>query len=65
LEGCIVTLDAMGTQTGIAKQIIDQGGDYILALKGNQGLLHEQAAWFFTHLEQGELDVEPDWVEIQ
>jgi len=65
LEGCIVTIDAMGAQTRIAKQIIDQGGDYILALKGNQGLLHEQAAWFFAQLEQGALDVEPDWVEIQ
>jgi predicted transposase YbfD/YdcC len=35
LQGCIVTLDAMGTQTAIAHQIITQGGDYVLALKGN------------------------------
>ncbi|HID34080.1 MAG TPA: ISAs1 family transposase [Anaerolineae bacterium] len=47
LEGCIVTIDAMGAQTAIAAQIINQKGDYILALKGNQGRLHEQAAWFF------------------
>jgi len=65
LKGCIVTIDAIGTQTAIAEQIIDQGGDYILALKGNQGRLHEQAAWFFMHLEQGELDVAPDVVELQ
>ncbi len=32
----IVTMDAMGCQTEIAAQIIDQGGDYLLALKGNQ-----------------------------
>src|SRR5919108_5022598 len=41
LKGCIVTIDAMGCQKGIAAQIIDQGGDYVLALKGNQGQLHE------------------------
>jgi predicted transposase YbfD/YdcC len=39
LEGCIVTIDAMGCQTRIAAQIIAQGGDYLLALKGNQGTL--------------------------
>lgn len=39
LSGCIVTSDAMGTQTEIAKQIVDDDGDYALALKGrlNQG----------------------------
>jgi len=35
LEGCIVTLDAMGTQTEIAKQIREQEAHYVLALKGN------------------------------
>ncbi len=39
LKGCIVTIDAMGCQTKIAEQIIAQGGDYVLALKGNQGTL--------------------------
>ena len=39
LKGCIVTIDAMGCQTKIAEQIIEQGGDYVLALKGNQGTL--------------------------
>lgn len=39
LEGCIVTIDAMGCQTKIAQQIIRQGGDYLLALKGNQETL--------------------------
>ena len=42
LKGCIVTIDAMGCQKKIAQQIIDQGGDYVLALKGNQGKLAEQ-----------------------
>lgn len=39
LHGCTVTIDAMGCQTAIAKQIIDQGGDYVLALKDNQATL--------------------------
>ena len=39
LAGCLVTIDAMGCQTKIAAQIIDQGGDYVLALKGNQSTL--------------------------
>ena len=39
LHGCIVTIDAMGTQKSIAERIVTQGGDYILALKGNQGNL--------------------------
>jgi predicted transposase YbfD/YdcC len=42
LAGCIVTIDAMGTQVKIAAQIIDQEGDYALALKGNQGTLSKE-----------------------
>jgi len=42
LEGCIVTIDAMGCQTKIAEQIIAAGGDYVLALKGNQSTLAEE-----------------------
>ncbi len=40
LKGCIVTIDAMGCQKGIAEQIIKKKSDYVLALKGNQGNLH-------------------------
>jgi len=40
ITGCIITIDAMGTQA-IAASIIDQKADYILALKGNQGNLHK------------------------
>jgi hypothetical protein len=39
LAGCIVTIDAMGTQTKIAQQILEQEGDYALALKENHGTL--------------------------
>jgi predicted transposase YbfD/YdcC len=41
IQGAIITIDAMGTQTAIAERIIDGGGDYLLALKGNQGTLHD------------------------
>jgi predicted transposase YbfD/YdcC len=47
LEGTIITIDAMGTQTEIAAQIIRNGGDYILAVKGNQGKLHQGVKTFF------------------
>lgn len=49
IKGCIVTIDAMGTQTAIAEQIIQEEGDYILALKGNQGNLFEDVQQLFTH----------------
>ncbi len=42
LRGCIVTIDAMGCQKKIARQIIEQGGDYVLALKGNQSRLADE-----------------------
>lgn len=44
LEGAVVTIDAMGTQTAIAAQIVDGGGDYVLALKGNQDTIHRAVA---------------------
>ena len=48
LKGAIVTIDAMGTQKEIARRIVDKGADYVLALKGNQTSLHEDAALFFA-----------------
>ena len=48
LKGCIVTIDAMGCQRSIAAQIVHQSGDYVLGLKGNQGLLHEAVEDYFT-----------------
>jgi hypothetical protein len=41
IEGDIISLDAMGCQRKIAEKIIERGADYILAVKGNQGLLEE------------------------
>ena len=48
IAGAVVTLDAMGCQKKVAKQIIQQGGDYVLSLKGNQGNLHEDVITYFT-----------------
>ena len=41
LEGCLVTTDAMGCQRSIAQGIVEQGGDYLLAVKDNQPRLFE------------------------
>lgn len=49
LEGCIVTIDAMGCQRDIAAKIIDKKADYVLSLKGNQGNLHDNIALFFDY----------------
>jgi len=46
LKGTIVTTDALNCQRAIAQQIVDQRGDYALALKGNQGTLHDDVSRF-------------------
>lgn len=46
LTGCIVTVDAMGTQKKIAKEIIEADADYVLALKGNHETVHEEVKSF-------------------
>jgi len=48
IRGCLVSIDAMGCQREIAKTIIEQGADYVLALKGNQGNLHNDVRQLFT-----------------
>jgi len=50
IEGCIITIDAMGCQKNIAEKIIDSKGDYILALKTNQSELFEEASSLFKFL---------------
>lgn len=48
LNGCIVTLDAMGCQREIAQAIVEKGADYILAVKGNQGVLLDDVKEAFS-----------------
>jgi predicted transposase YbfD/YdcC len=47
LSGCIVTIDAIGTQTNIAKTIVEAEADYVLSVKENQGHLYEDLAVLF------------------
>jgi len=48
IENAMITIDAMGCQKEIAKKIIEQKGNYIFALKGNQGTLQEEVSAFLT-----------------
>ena len=54
LSGCMVTIDAMGTQTEIAQQIVDQGGDYLLPVKENHKQLYEDIKFFFKLAQQND-----------
>ncbi|MBD9359444.1 ISAs1 family transposase [Methylomonas fluvii] len=48
IAGAVITIDAMGCQKKIAEQIVRQGGNYVLSLKGNQGSLLDDVETFFT-----------------
>jgi predicted transposase YbfD/YdcC len=56
LEGCVVTIDAMGCQSAIAAQIVAQGADYVLALKGNQPTLHATVVGAFADAQRAGRD---------
>ena len=47
LNGCLVTIDAMGCQKEIARKIVDRGADYLLAVKENQGQLYQDVRDLF------------------
>jgi len=51
LKGCLVTIDAMGCQRGIAHAIVDAGADYLLAVKGNQETLADDVEQEFKHAQ--------------
>jgi predicted transposase YbfD/YdcC len=51
LDGALVSVDAMGCQREVAAQVIEQKGDYLLALKGNQGGLHQQVQDFMQRFK--------------
>jgi predicted transposase YbfD/YdcC len=52
LKGALITIDAMGCQKGIAQQIVEGGGDYVLAVKDNQPKLHEALQEQFIELHE-------------
>jgi predicted transposase YbfD/YdcC len=55
IDGAIVTIDAMGTQKEIARQIIDGGGDFVLALKGNHETLYRAVVEHIDAQLEGDL----------
>lgn len=58
VSNAIVTIDAAGCQKHTAAKIVEGGGDYILALKGNQGKLHQAVQdWIITQMEDDFADV--------
>ena len=64
LNGCIVTIDAMGCQTKIAEKIVERGGDYVLALKGNQSTLADEVEEAFVDADAKDYaGVASDYVE--
>lgn len=66
LNGAVVSIDAMGCQTEIAAQIVSQQGDYVLALKANQGLLHQDVQQLFEQAHKKNFrDIEHDFYQTQ
>ncbi len=53
LSGCIITIDAMGTQKKFTKQIVDDDGDFVIALKKNQGTLRKGVEQTFVRALEG------------
>jgi predicted transposase YbfD/YdcC len=54
ISGCIITIDAMGTQKSIAQRIVAANADYVLSLKDNHPTLHQEVKnWFEATLAQG------------
>jgi predicted transposase YbfD/YdcC len=56
IEGAIVSLDAMGTQRSVATKILSKKGDYLLALKGNQGMLERDTKELFESMVSNKTD---------
>jgi predicted transposase YbfD/YdcC len=64
LSGCIVTIDAMGTQKAIAKEIVEADAQYVLALKGNHERVHEEVREFFSDARKRQFkDLPCDYLE--
>lgn len=60
LRGAIITIDAMGCQKSIAAKIREKGADYLLALKGNHGDLHDDVRTYFEGVNRKELTTYSD-----
>jgi len=58
VAGAVITIDAMGCQKKIADQIVQQNGGYVLSLKGDHGILHEDVTTYFTSALSPEVAVQ-------
>jgi predicted transposase YbfD/YdcC len=65
IRGAIVTIDAMGARKAIAEPIVDGGGDFVLALKGNQGTLHQAVIGHIDDRLEGDLADAPEHVTTE
>ena len=54
IEDTVISMDAMGTQKSIAKQIVESKGDYVLALKSNHKTFYDEVEDFFQQLIKSE-----------
>ncbi len=61
IKGGIVTIDAMGCQKSIASKIREKEADYVLALKGNHGDLHEDVKTYFDGEKEGSLEKDEEY----
>ena len=64
ITGCLVTIDAIGTQMEIAKMIVERGGDYLLPVKENQGQLYEDLEKLFG-IEEREGFITPGYTYVR
>jgi predicted transposase YbfD/YdcC len=55
VRGAVVSIDAMGCQREIARKIVENGGDYIFSLKGNQSTMRDEVAWWLDHAIAGQV----------
>ncbi len=63
INGCLITIDAMGCQKGIAQKVIEKEADYLLGLKSNQEMLYEATSAAFDETPedlQTDIQVEQD-----
>lgn len=56
IQGATVTIDAMGCQKDVAAKISAKGADYVLALKGNAGLIHDEVLNYFEQAKLADYD---------
>lgn len=64
LEGCVVTIDAIGCQTEMVRQIAEKKADYVISLKGNQGNLHREVKDYLDWAERiGFTEISYDYCE--